>query len=128
LVQQASPRPATEKDQSIITYNKSRIETRAGGNKKASDHAGRPASGRLHKERKDSEKKPEHVRHRRVRRSAMNDVKFCKQWNQELQQLQEKLMLLSPPAPTTSDAEVFLLACFLVTESAKLCSTCKSRH
>jgi hypothetical protein len=51
LVQQASPRPATEKDQSIITYNKSRIETRAGGNKKASDHAGRPAGGCTKKER-----------------------------------------------------------------------------
>jgi hypothetical protein len=43
----------------------------------------------------------------------IDDVKFCKQLNQELQQLQEKLMLLPPPAPTTSDAEVFLLACLL---------------
>ncbi len=41
-------------------------------------------------------------------------------------------MLLPPPAPTTSDAEVFLLACLLacllITESEKLRLTCKSRH
>jgi hypothetical protein len=51
LVQQASPHPATEKDQSIITYNKSRGEIRIRGNKKASDHAGRPAGDCTKKER-----------------------------------------------------------------------------
>ncbi len=50
-MQQASPHPATEKDQSIITYNKSRGEIRAGANKKASDHAGRPAGDCTKKER-----------------------------------------------------------------------------
>jgi hypothetical protein len=113
LVQQASPRPATEKDQSIITYNKSRIDTRAGGNKKSfrpRRPAGRPAAAQR---KKGFRKEAGTWLSSSGTSLGDDDVKFCKQLNQELQQLQEELMLLPPPAPTTSDAEVFFLACLL---------------